>query len=330
MLLLLHGDNSFESYAELNRLTKVDDVDVTIINGESINNANEIFASAQALSLFSKNSLTIVKRFWQNPKKKSLQEIIIKKLEASGSANLDLIFWDETNVTSVKNKFVKGKKKIAEADPKKTQTANLAKYISENGEIKEFRPLQPQYLRSWLTTELSNKGLQIPANLTEQIILKIGENQFILSSEIEKLALYLRSQKRQQLLREDLEILTVYHQESKIWDMTDAIFRRNRPLALKILNSMLNGPEDFPMLVSATLKQIKLIYLAKLFPSDSKKLMSKFGVKPYTYSKISQFANSFSLEKLRMLFSKLVNLDFTVKQGKIDVKLGFNLLLITL
>jgi len=330
MLLLLHGDNIFESSAELSRLTSAAGQEITVINGESISDAGEIFASTESLSLFSEKRLTVVKRFWQNPKKNSLQKDVIGKLAQTNSKDLDLIFWNDTNVTKVKNKYKPGKKKPAETGAKKTTTANLAKYISEHGEIRLFQPLEDQQLRNWLAGELAGQKIQAPVSLIEQIIMKAGSDQFILRSEVEKLALFLRSQNRQQLVREDLDLVTIYHQENKIWELTDAISRRNRPLALKILNSLLIGPNDFPMLVAATLKQIKNIYLAKLYPNDRDRLISVLGLQPYAYIKISQFARAFELEQLRMLFTKLVNLDFTVKQGKIDVKLGFDLLLITL
>jgi len=80
--------------------------------------------------------------------------------------------------------------------------------------------------------------------------------------------------------------------------MTDAILSRNRPLALRLLNSMLRGPDDYPLLVSAVLKQLKNTYLTKLYPCERARVSASLGLTPYTYSLAVKFASAFNWSSL--------------------------------
>ncbi len=302
-----------------------------IIDGEAITDVATIFSATDTFSMFSSNRLTIVKRFSHNPKKISLEKKLVEKLQSIDYKALDLVFWEDKNLSARSYSYKKKKPTTAKSLIKKTvDSISLAKFLNDSAKVESFGNLTENELINWISSELQRLNIKNGNNFARVILDKVGGNQLLLSGELEKLALWARANNRDRLEATDLSVVTLYHQSAMIWDLTDAICNRNKPLALGLLEDMLKGPEDYPLIFSATLKQIRNIYIAKKFASEKDRLMKALGLKPYTFSKLVRFANGFTEAQIQTLYSKLVNLDYTVKQGKIEVKLGLDLLVATL
>lgn len=331
MLLFIHGDNQ---YASLNRLKQVRESykgSSIVIDGDTIDDPVRIFSSTDSISMFTPKLLTVVKRFQNNPKKISLGTRIVERLQGKGFADIDLIFWEDHNTEA--NKYSYKPKKPVTAKKKQVTTAkplSLSKYLLENAKVETFAPLNTPQLQQWLQTGLSNLGIANGSLFVNRILARCGSDQLILESELQKLGLYLKARGQTKLELLDLDILTPYEQEVKIWDLTDAVCSRNKTRTLELLDSLITGPESYPLIFSAILKQLKQIYLAQKFARDRERFMKVLALKPYTYSKLVSFARGFTATQIKTLYSKLVNLDFAVKQSKINVELGLDLLIATL
>jgi len=113
--------------------------------------------------------------------------------------------------------------------------------------------------------------------------------------------------------------------------LTDAFFNKDQKKALEILDILLVNPQqDFPMIIGALLKQIKTIYLVSKYRDNPRIVMSKLRLMPFIYYKAEHLTRAISLDKLRLMYRKFINLDYSIKQGKIDVRLGLDLLIMTL
>ena len=329
MLKLIHGDNYYISHKKLSELKKLSkEVEYNVIDGDTINDTAEIFISEQSYGMFKTSTVTIVKRFFKNPKKISLEKKIIEKLSKSDLSSIELVFWEDSNIYGKKKKS----KAKTTTSKKPRATSKLDTYLKNNAKIEEYINLSEVQLKEWIKSELSKYGISASSEAINSIIQRVGVDQSILDEELNKLSLFLNSESRKELKKEDVKFITTYYQkEFQIWDLTDAFFNKDQKKAMEILDAILINPaRDFPMIIGAVLKQIKTIYLVGKFKNDSMTGMSKLRLPPFMYYKAESLSRKISKEMLKLMYRKFIDLDYSIKQGKIDVKLGLDLLIMTL
>jgi len=328
MLRLIHGNNYYISHKHLLEIKKSSkETEYAIIDGDSIQDSAEIFVKDQSYGMFKTSTVTIVKRFFKNPKKISLEKKIIEELSKADLSTIELIFWEDQDL------FEKKKKSKAKATNKKPRaTSKLDTYLKNNAQIELNEEYSQREIEEWIRGLFIKESIKISTNTLEKFIQRVGYNLAILDSEVEKLILLLKAESRNEITPNDIETITsLYQQDYKIWDLTDAFFDKNKKKALEVLDNLLVTPaRDFPMIIGSLLKQIKTIYLVKKYLNDPRRLMSKLRMPPFLYYKAESLAKKIDINTLKLMYKKFIDLDYSIKQGKIDVKLGLDLLIITL
>lgn len=308
MLILIHGENSFESKAELTKVLKKN-AQASHIDGSDLSNLDEIFVSLDNYSLFqeTKPKITLVKRFLKN-KKKTLHDSFVQNIKEINTDSIDIVFWE---------------------DSKADKRGKFYKIIKKVGDVREYNYPNEQGLQKWLLKSADRLELSLPKNLGPKVIDRVGTDQEFLFSELTKLKLYLNSEKRVQVKEEDIGILSSMNQEGDIWELLGALSMRDKKKALEICELFLKNPNQFPYLIAMLAKQLKLLILLKENISVNE-LSSELKIHPYTISKGQRYLHRFEKSHVKMLFRKLADLDFAIKQGKIEPKLGLNLFLATI
>ena len=314
MIQLIHGNNLFESNTALQKLLKGS---YRIIDGSGLKDIDEIIDSSDTISLFNSQSLTVIKRIYDNPKR----IVILKKLLAwlkSLKQLPDLIFFEDHLIDT--DRYGRANKK----------PGAMQAFIMEKGKVQVFNPKSELQLKNWISENLNKQELKIEKRLIDLIIIRIGNDQMLLAMELEKLALYTKSFGRMEVMESDLQILTLIEPDHVIWDLTNAIAARNKVRALELNEIMMQEQTDALMIISATVKQLTQMLMVKLFPYQRDELKKALGIQDFMISRLNSAASAFPEQHLRMLINKFIQLDGSVKQGLIDVKLGFTLLIISL
>ena len=184
----------------------------------------------------------------------------------------------------------------------------------------------------WIKDGLGKYGIKASTENVKLIIERVGTNLSLLDEELNKLSLYLDSEGRKDLTSDDINsVVCFYQKDFRVWDLTDAFFNKDQKKALEILDILLVNPQqDFPLIIGAILKQIKTIYLVSKYKDNPRIVMSKLKLMPFLYYKAEHIARRTSIDMLRLMYRKFIDLDYSIKQGKIDVKLGLDLLIMTL
>ena len=329
MLRLIHGENYYQSFLDLEQLrTQNKDKEISIVNGDVIQDVGDIFVNNESFGLFNSGNITIVKRFFRNSKKISLEKKIIEKLQKSDLTTLNLIFWEDTNIFA--KSYKKSKTKTAAKKPRATSKLNT--YLKNLAEVKQNDKLEIPQLTTWVKEEFMADKITISAQSINDLIARVGQNQALLASEINKLKLWAKANASLNITKEVVsEVTILYEQDYQTWDLTDAFFAKNKVKALTILDILLQNPQqDFPMVIGAVLRQLKTIFLIKKYSSQPSLIMSKLHLMPFLFGKAQRLASNFSIKDLKLIYQKFINLDYAIKLGKIDVKLGLDLLIITL
>lgn len=301
MLKLIHGENTFASEEALR--VEINKVEHQNISGDTAHNITDLIFSSSNLSLFSQEQKLIIIRNLSKNRKKSLMNELSEYIIENYSV-VNLILFENIKFDA---------------------RTKLYKIIKKYGEIVECEVLNTADLKSWISLRLKNMKIKSSTHVAQEIVERVGTNQKIIDNELEKLRLFLASEKRAEVRIEDLDILTK-NSEVVIWELMDAISSRNKGVIVKIIDEIFQAESDYPYLSTMLAKQLKLIYWMKCRDISEEEMKTEFKVHPYTISKVKRHIHLFDERLIKLLYAKLTSLDFKVKQGRIDAKLGLIML----
>lgn len=302
MVKLIHGDNN---YASRERLMQLAGENFTVLDGEEMTNLDAIVMQTNNFSLFSQAvpKVIVLKRFLRCAPK-ILQEKFSELLGTSLS-QAEIILWEDRS-----------------ADKRE----KLFKLLSKNKQVEEFTLPKAHELRKWLQQKAKEKGIVLDSYKTELLLQKAGTDQFLLESEITKLALLLKQEGRSEISIDDLAVVSASNQEGNIWALLDALSARDKVRVLREVNELLREQRDAIMIIAMLAKHFKLLFLLNNGVANAE-LTGKLKFHPFTISKAASKARMFDVQLIKALYNKLTNLDFAIKQGKIDAHLGLSMFL---
>lgn len=326
MLIFLHGEDSFRSYQKLKNLQKEfrEKIDPQGINLNYFDCQEEvdfrkIREEISTVPFLAKKKMIVLKNLTQNKdlRKKFLD--LIKKREIP--QKVILIFYE--------------KEKTNLKDP-------LFKILSKEKYAYQFDPLKNSQLEKWLKDEIEKRGGKIENRALEKLSQSANNNLWQMENEIEKLVNY----KNKETIREkDIELLIKPKISANVFELVEAIARKEKKKSLKLLEDLFDQEENELYLLSMISWQFRNLLKVKSFfalpeaKKDTHSLLSKrnaypyqndpskLGLHPFVLSKTRLLAKNFSLEELKEIYKKLLDLDKKIKKGKINPKLGLFLFL---
>ncbi len=119
-------------------------------------------------------------------------------------------------------------------------------------EIAEEKPWEKEKtLKDWIDQKVSSYGKQIEGGANQLLLKQIGTDQAILNQEIEKLVCYVGEKPK--ISVQDVGAICINMNVENIWQLGEAIFRRDPAAALRIALALLD--EGTPLLI--LLRQIR-------------------------------------------------------------------------
>lgn len=196
------------------------------------------------------------------------------------------------------------------------------------GRVVELQPPKPdsQELRRWVTQRARARGAQISPEAVEQLAAFVGNNLRLLDQEIAKLAAYADGKV---LAAEDVRRLVSYAREASVFEMGDALGRRDARRALSEISELLGEGDSPTHLVYMVARHVRLLMQAREALDrgvSHHKLVDELGVHRFVAQKVGEQARNFSFRELQALYDELVQLDWAVKTGRMEAAPALDLL----
>ena len=203
----------------------------------------------------------------------------------------------------------------------------LYKLFQTQGCIEEQEYLNEEQMVQLLGKWFYRYGLRIKTSTVKLLLQRAGTELSTLRNECEKLVNY-----AEDVVTDEMVIALVSEQlESKIFQLTDALGRKDRQTAMENYQIMLRNRESVNGILHMIGRQIKLIYQTKLLLAErlpSSEIAKRLGVAPFVANKLSGQAKLFSARELDCLLKELITLEWDFKRGKVDPETGLELLLL--
>lgn len=212
----------------------------------------------------------------------------------------------------------------------------LVKGIKKNGAIIELNKISSKELNSWVEKIFKKNKKKISRNNVYYFIQSTGyldsnseKNLYDLENEITKLSSYVGN--REEITKDDIDKNLAKTLQNNIFNLLDAIGKKKTDIALTLLNEMILDNEPIQKITYMIIRQFRLLFMAKLYWEKGygpKDITKKLGVHPYATQKVMEQGKHFSSSELEKIIKKCLDIDSSVKTGKIDNKLAIENLIV--
>ncbi|MDB5056209.1 MAG: subunit delta of polymerase [Bacilli bacterium] len=205
----------------------------------------------------------------------------------------------------------------------------LVKVLKESNGAVPFLPLSAEELTRWVIRSAEKRGVTFADGALEQFILYTGAQLQLLSAELEKLALYVGN--KGIITIELIGQLVVRSTEQNVFILMDEIVRLRLDQALTILHELLKQREEPIKILLLMARQFRIILQVKELERQGysqQQIAGQIGVHPYAVKLAVEQGRNYTLSKLSDIISRLAELDYRMKSGKVDKTLGLELLIL--
>jgi DNA polymerase-3 subunit delta len=193
--------------------------------------------------------------------------------------------------------------------------------------VETFSLPGPRDIAGWVQNRARQRGLQIDARACSVIADLIGEDTWLLASEIEKLAAYAASGR---VTEHDVRVLVPDIRDSQGFLLADAVAERKPAEATRLLQRLLTrGEHPAPVLLLTIENRYRRLAVAREMMdgrATSAQIGSKVGMSGYGLERILDQASRLSMDQVRWSLDRIAQSDQDVKEGLLDEKVSLELL----
>lgn len=192
----------------------------------------------------------------------------------------------------------------------------ITKELKRNAAILEAKKLNEGELKSWVKERVSVNNVEINDKAVDLMLTLAGTNLFMLTSELDKLALYIGEGKL--IDEQTVERLVSRSLEQNIFSLIDKIVHRKIEDALRIYYDLLKQNEEPIKILSIITGQFRLIYQVKDLARrgyGQQQIAGYLKVHPFRIKLAAGQAQLFSDGELAQIMKLLADADFQMKTG---------------
>ena len=202
--------------------------------------------------------------------------------------------------------------------------------IKKPNQVQNFKPLKAYEVKSWAKQFSNSLGIDFTGEALDFLILNCGLDLWRLDREIKKLADFSAvggspegGKIKRVISKPQVEELAVPSANYNIFRLTDALAKKNKKKALEALYIALDNGEKPTELLGLLAWQIRNLLRFKSNPDKS----SDLKLHPFVLEKIRESAGFFSVDELKVILSKIIDLDLAFKTGGLNEKTALSLLI---
>lgn len=205
----------------------------------------------------------------------------------------------------------------------------LYKAVSKYGLAVEFTSPDAQMLRKWVLGKFGAEKIRITSQTLDTFLTMTGNDMSHISTETEKLISFAGTGGT--IRTEDVEALTSEILEGKIFRMLDLIAQHERKAALDLYNDLLELKEAPVKILVLLMRQFNRLLLVRSIldqGGSAGNVMEALGLQRWQADPLIRQARGFTLESLRASVERCVDMQERAQSGRIDMRLGLELLIL--
>lgn len=194
--------------------------------------------------------------------------------------------------------------------------------------VQSFPRLKEPQLRQWITQRVTRAGGSISPPAVNALLRFVGNDLWLMSSEVDKLALYSGGRRIEE---DDVRLMVSHAQEANIFAMVDAIFEFRIDAARDLSQRLLRQGVAPVQLLAMISRQVRIIFQIKELRSLKKtrnEIQNKLGLtSDFVLRKAWEQADKYSPARLRAVYHRLLETDLAIKTGQYNGDLALDILI---
>ena len=200
-------------------------------------------------------------------------------------------------------------------EPKLDKRSSYYKFLKTKTDYREFNELDPHGLARWLTGTAKEQGGSLSQADASFLVARVGQNQQLLASELEKLLLY-----SPEVTKDSIQLLTEATPQSTVFELLEAAFNGRTQQALSLYAEQRALKVEPQQIVAMLSWQLHILALIKTAGQRSpEQIASEAKVSPYVVKKSSGIARKLTLAELKGLLNDLAEIDGRSKRETFNI-----------
>lgn len=195
------------------------------------------------------------------------------------------------------------------------------KTLNKLGEVFESKELKGDALVEWVKSYVKENRRNISDENTQLLIDIVGENRSLIELQLEKIFLFLDDKK--EITLESIQYLATEHKQFNIFDLINAIGRKEKSKALEISYNLYDSGTDMIQIIAmlnryfSALAKIDELNSLKMSDQEAAKIV---GTHPFYYKNYLEARKKYNHQDITNAFRSLFNADLTIKTSSLDQK----------
>jgi DNA polymerase-3 subunit delta len=194
-----------------------------------------------------------------------------------------------------------------------------------SGYVKSFDA--PKNPTTWIKRRAADYGVEIAPQAVAALVSIIDKDLRKADNEMYKLAAYIGEGGT--ITEDDVMRLTTYVAETSIFEMVDALGRRDGKTAMRLLHQIIDVDQQDPMQIfGMVVRQFRLLLQAREVLDDggnAHTISKTMGVHSFVAEKLAQQARGLTLDQLKRIYRNLLENDVNVKRGRVTIDVALDL-----
>lgn len=199
-------------------------------------------------------------------------------------------------------------------EPKLDKRLSYYKYLKKATDFRDFPELDINGLSSWLSQRASTQKGNLSSADARYLVQRVGLNQQLLASELDKLLLY-----DTKITRQSIDLLTEPTPQSTVFELLEAAFAGNQQRALKLYDEQRAQKVEPVQIIAMLTWQLHVLAIIKTAGDrQAGQIASEAKINPYVLQKSQSIARDLSYAELKNLVKDLSKIDIGSKSTNLD------------
>jgi DNA polymerase-3 subunit delta len=202
----------------------------------------------------------------------------------------------------------------------------LLKKLGPLGDVQQFKMPSERDLPGWVNAQAKKIGLKIDAPAARLLAGLIGQDTWMLTSELDKLCAFANGD----TVREaDVRELVSRASDQKAYFLSDAVVDGQSAKAARLLEELIDDGAVLQVLLATVANRYRRIAIAKEMMERSApgaEIARRVGVKPnFALDRLLEQASRNSWRTIRWAYGRIIQSELDVKRGLMDARVSLEL-----
>lgn len=204
----------------------------------------------------------------------------------------------------------------------------VVKKIKSDTKFIQYDKLSYFKLKEIARNAIRNKNCDINEEALELLLERTNGDMMLLSNECSKLSLY-----KEYIELDDVFNLVSRPIEDRVFELSAAIVKKDLASMISVYRDLITLNQEPVALILMIANKMRALYQVKVLLRKGytdKEITSMLSLNPYYFKKLKQEVFQYEIDELIHVIGKLHELDYGIKSGLVDKKLGLELFMLKL